>query len=147
MAHDPTRLLRRLNAYCTQALTAAASLCQARGHSHISIEHWLLKLFEQGEGDLVVIARRYGVDLDALWQGLLEYFNTLPRSVLSKPQLSLEVQQLISSAWLLASMDRDCEQLRSVHVLAALIETPDLLKCSAAWPLLGIGSIVSREVV
>ncbi|AVD96187.1 type VI secretion system ATPase TssH [Pseudomonas sp. SWI36] len=147
MAHDPTRLLRRLNAYCTQALTAAASLCQARGHSHISIEHWLLKLFEQGEGDLVVIARRYGLDVDALWQGLLEYFNTLPRSVLSKPQLSLEVQQLISSAWLLASMDRDCEQLRSVHVLAALIETPDLLKCSAAWPLLGIGSTQLQQVV
>ena len=138
MAHDPTRLLRRLNAYCTQALTAAASLCQARGHSHISIEHWVFKLFEQGEGDLVVIARRYSWDVEALWQGLLEHFDTLPRSVLGKPQLSLELQQLISSAWLLASLDRDCEQLRSVHVLGALIEAPDLLKCSAAWPLLSV---------
>lgn len=146
MAHDPTRLLRRLNAYCTQALTAAASLCQARGHSHISIEHWLLKLFEQGDGDLVVIARRYGWDVDAMWQGWLEYFDTLPRSVLSKPQLSPEVQQLISSAWLLASMDRDCEQLRSVHLLSALVGTPDLLKCSAAWPLLGIGSTQLQQV-
>ena len=95
MAHDPARLLRRLNSYCTQALTAAASLCQTRGHSHITVEHWLLKLFEQGEGDLVVIARRYEWDIDAIWQGLLDHFNTLPRSVLSKPQLSGEVRQLI----------------------------------------------------
>ncbi|WP_236186130.1 type VI secretion system ATPase TssH [Pseudomonas juntendi] len=146
MAHDPTRLLRRLNAYCTQALTAAASLCQARGHSHISIEHWLLKLFEQGEGDLVVIARRHGWDMEAMWQGLLEYFDTLPRSVLSKPQLSTQVQQLISSAWLLASMDRDCDQLRSVHLLAALVETPDLLKCSVAWPLLSLGATQLQQV-
>lgn len=146
MAHDPTRLLRRLNAYCTQALTAAASLCQARGHSHISIEHWLLKLFEQGEGDLVVIARRHGWDMEAMWQGLLQYFDTLPRSVLSKPQLSTQVQQLISSAWLLASMDRDCDQLRSVHLLAALVETPDLLKCSAAWPLLSLGATQLQQV-
>ncbi|WP_367599344.1 type VI secretion system ATPase TssH [Pseudomonas fulva] len=140
MAHDPTRLLRRLNAYCTQALTAAASLCQARGHSHISIEHWLLKLFEQGEGDLVIVARRYGWDMDALWQALLAHFETLPRRVTGKPQLSREVQQLISNAWLQASLDRDCEQVRSVHLLAALLERPDLLQCSAAWPLLTIGS-------
>lgn len=146
MAHDPTRLLRRLNAYCTQALTAAASLCQARGHSHISIEHWLLKLFEQGEGDLVVVARRYGWDMDALWQALLAHFETLPRSVTGKPQLSREVQQLISNAWLQASLDRDCEQVRSVHLLAALLETPNLLECSAAWPLLSIGSKQLQQV-
>ncbi|MNM84323.1 Clp amino terminal domain protein [compost metagenome] len=127
MAHDPTRLLRRLNSYCTQALTAAASVCQARGHSHITVEHWLVKLLDQGEGDLVVIARRYGWDVEAIWQGLLEHFDTLPRSVPSKPKLSREVQQLITNAWLLASLDHDCEQLRSLHLLWALFETPNLL--------------------
>lgn len=146
MAHDPTRLLRRLNAYCTQALTGAASLCQARGHSHITVEHWLLKLLEQGEGDIVVIARRYEWDMDAIWQGLLDHFNTLPRSVLSKPHLSGEVQQLITNGWLLASLDRDCEQLRSAHLLGALFEAPNLLKCSAAWPALSIGPTQSEQV-
>lgn len=146
MAHDPTRLLRRLNSYCTQALTAAASLCQVRGHSHITIEHWLLKLFEQGEGDLVIIARRYDWDVDALWQGVLEHFDTLPRNLFSKPQLSRELQQLITNAWLLASLDRDCEQLRSVHLLGALFETPSLLKCSAAWPLSSIGPTQLKQI-
>lgn len=146
MAHDPTRLLRRLNSYCAQALTAAASLCQARGHSHVTIEHWLLKLFEQGQGDLAVIARRYDWDMDAIWQGLLEHFDLLPRSVVSKPQLSGEVQQLITNAWLLASLDRDCEQLRSLHLLGALFETPNLLRCSAAWPLSSIGPTQLRQM-
>lgn len=146
MAHDPTRLLRRLNAYCTQALTAAAALCQARGHRHITVEHWLLKLFEQGEGDLAVIARRYEWDKDAIWQGLLEHFDTLPRSALGKPQLSSEVQQLITDAWLLASLNLDSEQLRSVHLLAALFETPNLLKCAAAWPLWSVGPTQFEQV-
>ncbi|NIF25133.1 type VI secretion system ATPase TssH [Pantoea sp. Tr-811] len=138
MANDPTRLLRRLNGYCAQALTAAASLCLARGHSQISVEHWLLKLLEQGNGDLLVIARRYGWDMDALWRGLLEHFDSMPRRVLSKPRLSREVQQLISSAWLQASLDGDCDQLRSAHLLGALIDEPTLLKCAAAWPLLNL---------
>ena len=62
MALNSTRLLRRLNPYCVQALSAAASLCQSRAHGQISIEHWLLKLLEQGEGDLTLIARRYEWD-------------------------------------------------------------------------------------
>lgn len=81
MVQNASRLLRRLNSYCAQALSAAATLCQSRAHGYISIEHWLLKLFEQGEGDLTLIARRYEWDLDALWRGLLEHLDTLPRSV------------------------------------------------------------------
>ncbi len=56
---NPAILLRRLNPYCARALEGAASLCQARAHAQILPEHWLLKLLEQGEGDLTVLARRY----------------------------------------------------------------------------------------
>ncbi|EMU6312433.1 hypothetical protein WOA90_004954, partial [Escherichia coli] len=48
-------LLRRLNHYCACALEGAASLCQTRAHAEITPEHWLLKLLEQGEGDLTVL--------------------------------------------------------------------------------------------
>jgi type VI secretion system protein VasG len=138
MAHNSTRLLRRLNPYCAQALSAAASLCQSRAHAQISIEHWLLKLLEQGEGDLTLIARRYEWDMDALWRGLLDHLDTLPRSVQSKPQLCGKLQQLIKNAWLQASLDGNNDTLRSAHLLGALLETPSLLACEAAWPLLSI---------
>jgi type VI secretion system protein VasG len=137
MVQNASRLLRRLNPYCAQALSAAATLCQSRAHGYIRIEHWLLKLFEQGEGDLTLIARRYEWDLDALWRGLLEHLDTLPRSVHSKPQLCGKLQQLISNAWLRASLDSQ-EQLRSAHLLGALLESPELLACEAAWPLFSI---------
>lgn len=138
MAHHSTRLLRRLNPYCAQALSAAASLCHASAHAQITIEHWLLKLLGQGEGDLTVIARRYEWDLDALWHGLLEHLDSLPRSMQGKPQLSEPLQQLIRNAWLRASLDDNNDSLRSAHLLAALMETPGLLACEAAWPLLSL---------
>ncbi|MDI2590474.1 type VI secretion system ATPase TssH [Pseudomonas sp. 681] len=138
MAQSSSRLLRRLNPYCAQALSAAASLCQNRAHAQITIEHWLLKLLGQGEGDLTVIARRYEWNLETLWHGLLEHIDRLPRSVQSKPQLSDPLQQLIKNAWLLASLDDNNDSLRSVHLLSALKETPGLLVCEAAWPLLSL---------
>ena len=138
MAHNSTRLLRRLNPYCAQALSAAASLCHGSAHAQITIEHWLLKLLGQGEGDLTVIARRYEWDLEALWHGLLEHLDSLPRSMQGKPQLSEPLQQLIRNAWLRASLDDNHDSLRSAHLLAALMETPGLLACEAAWPLLSL---------
>lgn len=138
MAQDSIRWLRRLNAYCAQALSAAASLCQSRAHEQITLEHWLLKLMEQGEGDLTVIARRYEWDMDALWRGLLDHLEELPRSVDGKPQLSDGVQQLIREAWLLASLEEQNEQIRSVHLLGALLSNPGLLVCEATWPLFSL---------
>ncbi|MGF6693686.1 type VI secretion system protein VasG [Metapseudomonas resinovorans] len=139
MAQNPASLLRRLNPYCARALSAAASLCQSRAHGEITPEHWLLKLLEQGEGDLTLIARRYEWDLDALWQGLLDHLDSLPRSVRDKPQLSTELRQLIKNAWLRASLDEDNDRLRSLHLLRALLEAPHLLRCEAAWPLFSLG--------
>ncbi|MFF7064547.1 type VI secretion system ATPase TssH [Pseudomonas sp. NPDC008258] len=146
MAHHPARLLRRLNPYCAQALTAAASLCQSRGHAFISIEHWLLKLLEQGHGDLNVIARRHAWDLDALWQNLLAHFDTLPRSVRGKPELGGELQQLITFAWMRASLDDESETLRSAHLFGALLEAPGLLRCTSAWPLLNISQAQLQQL-
>ncbi|WP_426127789.1 type VI secretion system ATPase TssH [Pseudomonas sp. DWP1b1] len=147
MAQNSTRLLRRLNPYCAQALSAAASLCQSRAHAQITIEHWLLKLLGQGEGDLTVIARRYEWNLETLWYGLLEHIDRQPRSVQSKPQLSEPLQQLIKNAWLRASLDDNNDSLRSVHLLSALMETPSLLTCEAAWPLLSLSEAQVQRLV
>ncbi|MDZ5431743.1 type VI secretion system ATPase TssH [Pseudomonas fluorescens] len=137
MGHPSTRLLRRLNPYCAQALSAAASLCQSRAHAQITIEHWLLKLLEQGEGDLTFIARRYEWDMDALWHGLLDHLDTLPRSVQGKPQLCGKLQELIKGAWLRASLEGN-DSVRSAYLLGALLENPTLLACESAWPLLSL---------
>jgi len=139
MVPTTSRLLRRLNPYCAQALSSAASLCQSRGHGHISIEHWLLKLLEQGEGDLPLIVRRHDWDMDALWRGLLDHFDSLPRSLRGKPQLCHRLEQLIEQAWLRASLEAGSEYVRSVHLLGALLQRPELLACDATWPLLSLG--------
>lgn len=138
MEHQSAVLLRRLNPYCAQALEAAASLCQTRAHAEITPEHWLLKLLEQGEGDMTVIARRYEWDIDNLWQSLLAHLDVQPRSVKSRPQLSDALLSLMQQAWLCAATDEN-SQIRGVHLLMALVGKPSLLKCDGLWPLLSTG--------
>lgn len=131
-------LLRRLNPYCARALEGAASLCQTRAHAEILPEHWLLKLLEQGEGDLTVLARRYEWDMDGIWQALLAWLDNLPRSVRARPQLADPLNALLKQAWMAASLQSE-EQIRSQHLLMALIESPKLIQCDGLWPLLTLG--------
>ncbi|AYN27052.1 type VI secretion system ATPase TssH [Buttiauxella sp. 3AFRM03] len=138
MEQQSAVLLRRLNPYCARAMGGAASLCQTRAHAEILPEHWLLKLLEQGEGDLTVLARRYEWDMDALWQDLLGWLDKQPRSVCGRPQLSDNIQTLMQQAWLMASLNGE-EHIRSVHLLMALVDKPTLARCDGLWPLLTLG--------
>ncbi|MDA2942442.1 type VI secretion system ATPase TssH [Enterobacter cloacae] len=135
---NPASLLRRLNPYCARAMEGAASLCQTRAHAEILPEHWLLKLLEQGEGDLTVLARRYEWDMDAIWQDLLNFLEKLPRSVRSRPQLSDSTQTLMQDAWLRASLAGEA-QIRSLHLLIVLVDRQGLVRCDGLWPLLTLG--------
>lgn len=135
---NPAILLRRLNPYCACAMEEAASLCQTRAHAEILPEHWLLKLLEQGEGDLTVLARRYEWDMDQLWQDLLAWLDKQPRSVRQRPQLSDAIQTLMQEAWLIASLNGE-EQIRSIHLLMALVYKQKLVRCDGLWPLLTLG--------
>ncbi|WP_392552177.1 type VI secretion system ATPase TssH [Orbus wheelerorum] len=144
MITDPSTLLRRLNPYCASALEAAAGLCQTRAHIEITPEHWLLKLLEQGNGDITVIARHYQLNMDEIWQGLLTYLDSLPHTVNQKPSLSSSLINLLQSAWLKASLEDQEDRIRSVHILQALQEAPQTLKAQDAWPLLSL-SVVSLK--
>ncbi|MEN4849389.1 type VI secretion system ATPase TssH [Pantoea agglomerans] len=135
---NPAILLRRLNPYCARAMEGAASLCQTRAHAEILPEHWLLKLLEQGEGDLTVLARRYEWDMDQLWQDLLAWLDKQPRSVRQRPKLSDAIQTLMQEAWLIASLNGE-EQTRSIHLLMALVYKHKLVRCDGLWPLLTLG--------
>ncbi|ELT9604574.1 TPA: type VI secretion system ATPase TssH [Raoultella planticola] len=135
---NPAILLRRLNPYCARAMEGAASLCQSRAHAEILPEHWLLKLLEQGEGDLTVLARRYEWDMDSIWQDLLGWLDKQPRSVRHRPRLSENIQTLMQEAWLIASLNGE-EQIRSLHLLMALVGKPKLAHCDGLWPLLTMG--------
>ncbi|WP_034294691.1 type VI secretion system ATPase TssH [Herbaspirillum sp. RV1423] len=137
---DLSPFLRRLNNHCAQALSDAASLCETRAHRDIDIEHWLIKLLELGDGDLVAIVRRYELDMDTIWNGLLSAIDRLPHTLRGRPGLSPRLGQLLQAAWVRASLEESSCIIRSSHLLAALVQTPHLLHAPDAWPLLSVSA-------
>ncbi len=146
MIADPSILLRRLNPYCAKSLEAAAELCQTRAHTEITLEHWLLKLLEQGSGDITIIARHYQLDMDKIWQGLLSFLDALPHTINNKPSLSSSLIAVLQAAWLKASLEDHEETIRSLHILQVLQEIPQCLKAQDAWQLLRLTPVSLKEL-
>ncbi|GAB3626089.1 ClpV1 family T6SS ATPase [Pandoraea terrae] len=144
-SRDLSPFLRRLNDHCTRALAEAASLCETRAHRNIEIEHWLIKLLELGNGDLVAIVRHYDLHVDGIWHGLLHAIDRLPHELRGKPGLSDRLGQLLEAAWMRASLEDGQPSIRSAHLLAALADKPALLRAPDAWALLSVsGTQIER---
>ncbi|HKU00084.1 MAG TPA: type VI secretion system ATPase TssH [Paraburkholderia sp.] len=139
-SRDISQLLRRLNPHCTKALEAAASLCQTRLADEISVEHWLLKLLEAGDGDIPAILEHYDLDVGAVWDALSGAIEHTPRNLRGRPSLAPQLAAVLQDAWshALNLADTGETTIRSGHVLQAIVEAPHVLRATNAWPLLSV---------
>jgi type VI secretion system protein VasG len=137
---DASQLLQRLNPHCAKALEAAANLCQTRLADEISVEHWLLKLIEAGDGDIPAIMNHYELDVDAVWDALIRAIDHTPRNLRGRPSLSPQLAVVLQDAWFNASTHASAGEtaVRSGHVLQAIVEAPHVLRATNAWQLLSV---------
>jgi len=106
----------------------------------ITVEHWLLKLIEAGDGDIPAILRHYGIDVDKVWDALIAAIDHLPRNLRGKPAISLQLATMLQDAWMQVSPESDDPSIRSGNLLQAVVNTPHVLRAQNAWPLLSISS-------
>lgn len=115
-------LIARLNPSTKRALEGAAQLCLAQTHFAVEVEHLLLKLVEQGDGDLPPILRYYEIDGGALQAQLTGALDRLKRGNSRTPAFSEHIVRLLQSAWLVSSLDLSAPLVRSGAILKALLE-------------------------
>lgn len=119
-------LITKLNGASRQATQRAANICMAYGHYEVDLEHLFLALLEQPNGDFGTILKVCGVSESGLRQDLEAELKNLKQGNTRTPVFSQYLQKLFQHAWLLASLDTGGAQIRSGHLLLALLTEPDL---------------------
>ncbi|KGM53237.1 ATPase AAA [Lysobacter daejeonensis GH1-9] len=119
-------LIAKLNDPCRQAAERAANLCLARGHYEVDLEHLFIALLELPQGDVALIARRSGIDPDALRADLEREIGHFKAGNTRTPVFSPHLPTLFEHAWLIASLDTHATRIRSGHLLLALLTEPGL---------------------
>jgi type VI secretion system protein VasG len=118
---DLKSLVGKLDEHARRALEAAAGLTLSRSHYNVEVEHWLVKLVDGNGTDIPLILRHYEVDEGRFRTDLNASLDKMRTGNARAPGLSPDIIELAKQAWLLASVEQGLTQLRSGHLLWALL--------------------------
>ncbi len=121
-------LIGKLNPPTRKGLENAAGLCLSRTHYDVEIEHFLLKLLDDPEGDLARIAGHFGVDASRLTGELERSLDQLKSGNARTPAFSPTLVQMLTGAWTTGSIDYDAGQIRSGFAILALATEDKLVR-------------------
>jgi type VI secretion system protein VasG len=127
-------LIAKLNDTSRAAATRAASLCVSLGQYEVDIEHLFLALLEQPKSDVAVIARQNDISITQLEADLRAEVGRFKNGNTRTPVFSPRLPKLFENAWLIASLDLQDDaqaQIRSAHLLQALLTEPELAQLAA----------------
>lgn len=138
-------LLDKLDADSAVVLEAAAGFAASRGHFQVTVEHLLIKLLEEERAlGFDRVLGYFEVDLDALWQGLIESINSLRAGHAGKPGLAEPLCQLLEKACLINSVHHGLDTIDTVALLEATLElAPEFSNFGVYRPL----DVVSVDIL
>ncbi len=119
-------LIGKLNDATRNSLEAAAGLCVSRTNYNIEVEHYLLKLLDDTDGDLVRILRHFGVDPTRLQQEVTRSLDKLKRGNAGRPVFSPTLVNMLKEAWNIGTIEFGAGQVRTGFTILALATADEL---------------------
>ena len=121
-------LIGKLNDTTRGALEAAAGLCLSRTHYDVEVEHFLTKLLDASGSDAVKIFHQFSVDTSRLQKELERSLDKLKSGNARTPAISPSVLKMLTEAWTTGSLEYGATQIRSGHVILALLGNDELAR-------------------
>jgi type VI secretion system protein VasG len=121
---DLKPLLQRLNARTTKAMEGAAGLCVARGHYEVTVEHLLLRVTEDADGDVVQILSHFDIDAAEFLRAVEGTVEELKSGNTGRPVFSPTLMEWIQEAWLVGSVELGLTEVRSGVLFSCLVSNP-----------------------
>ena len=118
-------LIGKLNETCRNALESAAGLCLSQTHYEVDIEHFLIKLLEMSDTDLLKILKHFEINEAHLVADLTRAIENFKTGNARTPALSPRIPRMIKEAWMMASVEYQMPRVRSGHVLLALLDSDE----------------------
>ena len=150
MSQTLKTLISKLNDPMRKAAERAASLCMQRGHHEVDVEHMLMAMLEDEQGDLAVICHRHGVSTTGLQRDLDAELARFRVGNTRTPVFSDRLPILLEHAWLIASLESHAARIRGVHLLLALLTEPALSqlahRVSPLWSLIPLDELKHKAI-
>jgi type VI secretion system protein VasG len=124
-------LIQRLDATSRNALEGAAGLCLSRAHYEVEIEHFLLKLADDTDNDMLRILRHFHIDAARFTKDISRSLNFLKAGNQGTPHLSDTLVKILVDGWAFGSIDFQATEVRSGFALLAAAQNEDVSRMLA----------------
>lgn len=121
---DLPTLFERLNPACRHGLEEASSLCITHRGAEVTVPHLLFKLLDDPLGDVRILLKHGGIDVDAARQALSSAFAGRDDGNDQYPSFSPLLIELLQEAWLLGSLEAKQDVIRGGSLLLAVLMNP-----------------------
>ena len=147
MRVDPKALVRRLDPACTQALEEAVASAASGRFYEIVVEHLLLALLEQTDGEAAAVLAEVRRDPRRATTTLQNILQRMRTGNAGRPVFSEAVFQLLEEAWLVASVEHGRTHLTPADVLLEFATRGNRYTAESIPELTGIPLEDLRRVV
>ncbi|MGH8137962.1 MAG: type VI secretion system ATPase TssH [Steroidobacteraceae bacterium] len=119
-------LFGKLNSLAYKAVEGATVFCKLRGNPYVELVHWIHQVLQLQNSDLHCIVRALDLDAGKLARDLTTTLDRLPRGATAISDLSPHFVDAVERAWVWATLKYNASQIRTGHILLALLKTPGL---------------------
>ena len=130
-------LFGRLAPAARKAIETATGFAKMRGNPYVELVHWLHVLIQDPRGDLAAIRAAFGIDDARLAADTVAALDALPRGATAVSDFAPAIEEAIEKGWLYASLQFAAGNVRSGHLVYAMLKTATLRNAlfaiSAEW--------------
>ena len=119
-------LFGKLNPIVYKAIEGATVFCKLRGNPYVEMVHWIQQILSVQDTDLHSIARHFELDASKLAADITAALDRLPRGATSISDFSPAIEESIERAWVFSTLMFGENQVRSGHLLYAMLKTTTL---------------------
>jgi type VI secretion system protein VasG len=119
-------LFGKLNSLGYKGVEGATVFCKLRGNPYVELVHWIHQIVQLQSSDVHAIVRAFNLDAGRLAQDLTQTLDRLPRGATAISDLSGHLVDGVERAWVWSTLKFQASQIRTGHVILALLKTPQL---------------------
>ena len=124
---DLKSLLLKLNNYIIRNLDTATGLGIKRGNYEITFDHLLNAVLEDGQGDIPLILKHYGVDAGDVQTMVRKNLDEMETGNSGKPKLSPLFTELLQEAWTMSSVTHHETKIRTGPLFEVFIASEQVI--------------------
>jgi len=124
---DLRSLLLKLNNHLVRNFDTATGLGIKRNHYEISMEHLLVALLEDGQGDVPAILNHYVINPASVQDICTKNLDEMEAGNPGKPRLSKLITDLLEEAWIVSSVHHKENKIRSGAIFEVFIASEQVI--------------------